>query len=90
MPTQEDLGEPDEDDPYDGYDLIRPEDFLPGRRLPADARRMGVDQFTGDTGALVALASSLDAAKRSHRLVAWLLLLVVTGPVLLTLWFMLH
>lgn len=92
MPTQEDLGDPDELDPDDpnGYELIRPEDFLPTHRLPPDARRMGVDQFTGDTGALVALAASLNGGKRSHRLVAWLLLVVVTVPILTTILFELH
>jgi hypothetical protein len=47
---------------------------------------MGIDRFTGDNGALIAVAASLDSTKLSHRIVAWLLLLVVTTPVALEAW----
>lgn len=63
-------------------DLIRPEDFLPQRAMPADALRMGLDRNT-EEGALVALAAALDPAKRLHRVLAWVMLLAVTAPVVL-------
>jgi hypothetical protein len=61
---------------------IRPEDFLAPNPIPFDARRMGLDRNT-EEGAMVALAGSLDPAKLSHKLIAWVLLLVVAAPVLL-------
>lgn len=67
-------------------ELIEPEDFLPPNPFPLDAQRMGFDRWTGDNGALIAVAAALDPTKRSHRVVAWLLLLVVGLPVLLELW----
>ncbi|HEX6515171.1 MAG TPA: hypothetical protein VF049_06335 [Nocardioidaceae bacterium] len=68
---------------YDGQpDLIRPEDLLPQRPLPADARRMGFDRNT-EEGALIALAASLDPAKPSHRLFAWIMLLAIAAPFVL-------
>ncbi|HEY6932800.1 MAG TPA: hypothetical protein VI452_05330 [Marmoricola sp.] len=67
-------------------ELIEPEDFLPPNPFPVDAQRLGIDRWTGDNGALIALAASLDRAKPSHRVVAWLLLLVVLTPVALDLW----
>lgn len=63
-------------------DPIRPEDFLVPDPIPLDARRLGLDRNT-EEGAMVALAGSLDPAKLSHKLIAWLLLVVVAGPVLL-------
>jgi hypothetical protein len=77
--------EPDEPSP-DDYELIAPEDFLPTDPFPLDARRLGIDRFTGDNGALIALAASLDGRKPGHKAVAWLLLLVVVAPLVLTLW----
>jgi hypothetical protein len=70
---------------YDGPDgeLITPEDFLAHHPLPPDARRMGFDRNT-EEGALIALAASLNPAKLSHRIVAWLMLLAVTVPLLLS------
>jgi hypothetical protein len=35
---------------------------------------------------MIALAASLDPTKLSHKLVAWLMLVAVLMPVLLTLW----
>jgi hypothetical protein len=69
-------------DPERGFELIRPEDFLRPDPVPSDARRMGLDRNT-EEGAMLTFASSLDPAKGSHRLVAWVLLLVMLIPVLL-------
>ncbi|HEX6247792.1 MAG TPA: hypothetical protein VFZ64_07990 [Nocardioidaceae bacterium] len=63
-------------------ELITPEDFLGPNGLPADARRMGFDRNT-EEGALVALAGSLDPAKRTHRIVAWVLLVAFALPLAL-------
>lgn len=63
-------------------ELIRPEDFLGPDGLPLDARRMGFDRNT-EEGALVALAGSLDPAKRTHKVVAWVLLLAFALPLAL-------
>ncbi|WP_408897813.1 hypothetical protein ACJ5H2_01580 [Nocardioides sp. R1-1] len=60
-----------------------PEPWAPREHLPADARRMGLNSLVPD-GALLELAGSLDSAKRTHRLVAWVLLVVMVAPVLLT------
>jgi hypothetical protein len=65
-----------------GFELIRPEDFLRPDPVPSDARRMGLDRNT-EEGAMLTFASSLNPAKGSHRLVAWVLLLVMLIPVLL-------
>jgi hypothetical protein len=51
--------------------------------IPPDARLMGLDRNT-EEGALVALAGSLQSGKLSHRVVAWLLLLTMVMPLLLT------
>ncbi len=50
--------------------------------IPDDARALGLDRNTTE-GALVGMAGSLSGAKLSHRLVAWALLLVFLGPLLL-------
>ncbi|MBO9522982.1 MAG: hypothetical protein J7518_15730 [Nocardioidaceae bacterium] len=82
MPVKEDV--PDEPGP--DIELIQPEDFLPARgRYPADARRMGIDQYTGLDGAWIGLASALDPSKVSHRLVAMALLVVFVGSFVLLL-----
>ena len=52
-----------------------------GQAMPQDARRTGLDRYTGG-GALLALAGGLRPARRSHRLVAWLLLAAFTLPLL--------
>lgn len=44
---------------------------------------MGLTRNT-EEGALLELATSLDAAKPSHRIVAWLVLLAFAAPPLLT------
>ena len=74
------------DDPDADAELIEPEDFLPPNPFPVDAQRLGIDRFTGDNGALIAVAASLDPAKRSHRVIGWLLLVIVLTPVVLNLW----
>ncbi|HYO41445.1 MAG TPA: hypothetical protein VER39_17515 [Nocardioidaceae bacterium] len=73
--------EPDED----RVELIEPEDFLPHNPFPADAQRMGVDRWSDDAG-MIAVASSLDSRKLSHRIVAWVLLLAIASWLVLTLW----
>ena len=73
-------------DPWDEgpVELITPEDFLAPSGIPVDARRMGLDRNTQE-GAMIALAGSLKSSKRSHKIVAWLLLLVFAVPTLLNL-----
>lgn len=75
---------PDDPDPWDDepVELIRPEDFLGASGIPLDARRMGLDRNT-EEGALVALAGSLNPAKLSHRIVAWVLLVAFAIPLML-------
>ncbi len=68
----------------DEPEMIEPEHLLARRPLPADAVRMGFDRNT-EEGALIALASALDPAKPAHRLAAWLMLLVIVLPLVLTL-----
>jgi hypothetical protein len=51
--------------------------------IPPDLRRMGLDRNT-EEGALVSMAGSLNPAKRSHRLVAWILLAAFCVPLLIT------
>ncbi len=51
--------------------------------LPEDAVRMGLDRNTQE-GAMIGMAGSLNANKASHRLVAWLILVSLTAPLLLT------
>jgi hypothetical protein len=74
--------EPDEPD----LELIRPEDFLARNPFPPDAQRMGIDRWSDDAG-MIAIASSLDSRKLSHKIVAWLMLLSLTGWLLAQLWF---
>ena len=70
---------PWDDEPME---LIAPEDFLGPNGIPLDARRMGFDRNT-EEGALIALAGSLNPAKLSHRIVAWLLLAAFAVPLML-------
>jgi hypothetical protein len=77
------------DDPDRGDDtqveLIRPEDFLAASPFPADAQRMGIDRWSDDAG-LIAIASSLDSRKLSHKIVAWVMLIALTGWLVAQLW----
>jgi hypothetical protein len=74
--------EPDDD----GLELIQPEDFLAGNPFPPDAQRMGVDRWSDDAG-MIAIAASLDSSKLSHKIIAWVMLLAVTGWLVMSLWF---
>ena len=69
-----------------GVELIEPEDFLPGNPFPTDAQRMGIDRWSDDAG-MIAIASSLDSRKLSHKIVAWVMLLAVTSWFVAQLWF---
>jgi hypothetical protein len=66
-------------------ELIRPEDFLAANPFPADAQRMGIDRWSDDAG-MIAIAASLNPAKLSHKIFAWLMLLAVLVPFVLNLW----
>ncbi|WBQ04196.1 hypothetical protein [Kribbella sp. CA-293567] len=48
---------------------------------PEDARRIGLSRHT-EEGAVVFFASSLNRAKPGHKMMAWLLLLTYSAPVL--------
>lgn len=69
-----------DDAAYEEIDPIR--DFVGHHGVPGDARRMGLDRNT-EEGAMIAMVAALDPAKRSHRLVAWLLLMAFVLPLLL-------
>lgn len=72
---------------HDGQlELIRPEDFLARNRMPHDAQRMGIDRWSDEAG-LIAVAASLNPAKPWHRVAAWVMLLAITLPLVLNLWF---
>lgn len=79
------MREPDETE-SDGYELIRPEDFLARNPFPADAQRMGIDRWSDDAG-MIAIAASLDPGKLSHKIAAWLMLVAITLPLLINLWY---
>jgi hypothetical protein len=76
--------------PYDG-DLVDDDDEPTGQRagtwavqgVPVDAQRMGLDRHTVE-GSMLAMAGTLDGARWTHRAVAWLLLVVVVSPLVLT------
>jgi hypothetical protein len=89
MQGHDDPGDPrDPDDAGESVELIAPEDFLPANPFPLDAQRMGIDRWSDNAG-MIAVAASLDPAKRWHRMVAWVMLVGVTLPLLLNLWFQL-
>ena len=50
--------------------------------IPHDARMLGLDRHTQE-GALISMAGSLNPAKLSHKVVAWLMLLAFIAPGLL-------
>ena len=50
-------------------------------RMPLDQARLGLDRNTVE-GAWIEFASALDRTKPSHRLVAWVLLVLILVPVL--------
>lgn len=77
----------DQDDPdREELELIRPEDFLARNPFPVDAQRMGIDRWSDDAG-MIAIASSLDSRKLSHKIIAWVMLIALTSWLVLTLWF---
>ena len=82
MQAHDEAEHPDEH----GIELIEPEDFLPGSPFPPDAQRMGVDRWSDDAG-MIAIASSLDSRKLSHKIVAWVMLVAVTSWLVAQLWF---
>ncbi len=61
-----------------------PEPWTSDAHLPSDARRMGLNSSVPD-GALLELAGALNGTKRSHRMVAWVLLAVFAAPIVLSL-----
>jgi hypothetical protein len=69
-----------------GFELIRPEDFLARNPFPHDAQRMGIDRWSDEAG-LIAVAASLDPGKVSHKIFAWVMLVAITFPLLLNLWY---
>ncbi len=75
-----------EPDHGDEPELITPEDFLPRNPYPPDAQRLGFDRYTGGDGGILAVAASLDSRKPAHRLIAAVLLALVVGSFVLTLW----
>jgi hypothetical protein len=68
-----------------GVELVRPEDFLAANPFPLDAQRMGIDRWSDDAG-MIAVAASLNPAKLSHKIVAWVMLVAVTAWLLGGLW----
>ena len=46
---------------------------------------MGIDRWSDDAG-MIAIASSLDSRKLSHRIVAWVMLVAVTAWFVAQLW----
>jgi hypothetical protein len=85
MQGTDDPGHAEDPDDSD-LELIEPEDFLPRNPFPLDAQRMGIDRWSDDAG-MIAIASSLDSRKLSHKIVAWVMLLAVTSWLLMQLWF---
>ena len=75
------------EDPDDSeLELIEPEDFLSRNPFPLDAQRMGIDRWSDDAG-MIAIASSLDSRKLSHKIVAWVMLVALASWLLAQLWF---
>ena len=70
----------------DVVELIEPEDFLPRNPFPPDAQRMGIDRWSDNAG-LIAVASSLDSRKLSHRIMAWVMLVAIASWLLAQAWF---
>lgn len=72
------------DEPMDDdEDDLEPAMYLHSMQgMPPDARLMGLDRNVPE-GAWLSFAGSLNATKSSHRLVAWLLLVVFIFPLLL-------
>ena len=56
--------------------------------IPVDAQRMGLDRNTVE-GSMLAMVGTLDGAKWTHKVAAWVLLVVFVSPLVLSLldWF---
>jgi hypothetical protein len=63
-----------------GHDDDAPPYWFAGNRMPEDARRMGLTHHVPD-GAILDFAGKLDSTRRSHRVVAWVMLVVFCMPV---------
>jgi hypothetical protein len=72
----------DEFDEDHGPDDDTPPYWFSGTRMPDEARRMGLTHHVPD-GALLEFATRLDSTRVSHRIVAWILLVVFGMPVVL-------
>ena len=68
--------EPSGDPGHDEEDVV----WQPPR-MPVDQARLGLDRNTVE-GAWIEFASALDRTKASHRIVAWVLLVLILVPVL--------
>jgi hypothetical protein len=68
----EDYGPDDDSPPY----------WFPGTRMPDEARRIGLTHHVPD-GAILEFATRLDSTRLSHRIVAWVLLVVFGMPVVI-------
>ena len=64
-----------------GHDDASPHVWQPPR-MPVDQARLGLDRNTVE-GAWIEFASALDRSRVSHRLVAWVLLVLLLVPVVL-------
>jgi hypothetical protein len=71
-----------------GVELIEPEDFLARNPFPEDAQRMGIDRWSDNAG-MIAVASSLDSRKLSHRIVAWVMLVAIAAWLVAQAWWQL-
>ena len=67
--------EPSGDPGHDEADLV----WQPPR-MPVDQARLGLDRNTVE-GAWIEFASALDRSRPSHRLIAWVLLVLLLIPV---------
>ena len=70
----------DEFDEDYGHDDDSPPYWFAGNRMPEDSRRMGLTHHVPD-GALLDFAGKLDSSRRSHRIAAWVMLVVFCMPV---------
>jgi hypothetical protein len=75
------LREDEFDEDY-GHDDDTPPYWFPGTRMPDEARRIGLTHHVPD-GALLDFATKLDSRRMSHRVVAWVMLVVFGMPVVI-------
>jgi hypothetical protein len=47
---------------------------------------MGIDRWSDDAG-MIAIASSLDSRKLSHKIIAWVMLIAMLSWLAFSLWF---